>query len=884
LRPQLWLIALIGVIVPRRLRADWRQEWEAELRCREALLEEWDKLNWQSKLDLLRRSLGAFWDALLLQPSRWEDEMFQDLRFGLRMLRTQKGFTTVAVLTLALGIGANTAVFNLVHKILIAYLPVEKPEQLVVISRSNLEQSGLTGFAHLFFRELEAERQVFDGVLCRSGSERVTLGTEAGGEPAMGELVSGGFFEVLGVKPHVGRLLAHSDDLTPGAHPVVVLSYRYWQRRFGGAPSVVGTTLRLSGYPMTVIGVSPPGFDGLDPGQTTDLRIPMAMQAELRRAPSTLNQRSARELNIVGRLKRGVSVEQAQQVVSARLRRYLDEGEPVAEQNRRVRESERAELLPAATGFGKTRQQLQTALRVLLAITTAVLLIACLNLANLLLAKSSAREHEFAVRRAVGAGPWRLVRQLLTESMLLALCGAALGVILAYPGSALLMKLVSGNESGLKLETEPNVTVFLFHLGTAMICGILFGLAPALSTRQQSLIPGLKGAAGGRGRITLRKVMVSAQVALSVVVLVGAGLLLRTIHALQTTDLGFRSDHLLEIALSPKNAGRSDAEVLPFFRAARDRVSALPGVTGATFSQVRAMSGNSWRTAIAVEGFSSAGTQPSRNVVGPDYFRTFGIPLLAGRDFTPSDDAAAPKVAIVNESFARFYFPGQDPLGKKIGVARPEYTIVGVARDAKHAHIRETTPRFWYVPYEQQPNVKYLDLCVRTTGDPESMTPAIETAIASVDKSVALFNVRSQQAQIEELLLAERMLATLASFFGVTAAALAALGLYGVLAFLVTQRRREIGIRMALGAQASDILKMILGRGLKLTLSGILAGLLTALAVTRWLASLLFGVGATDPLTFALVALLLTVVALLACYIPARRATKVDPLIALRHE
>jgi putative ABC transport system permease protein len=826
------------------------------------------------------------WDAICLQSYGEEEDVIQDLRFGVRMLIKSPGFTFVAVLTLALAIGANTAVFSLAHKILIAYLPVEEPERLVVISRSNLEESGMTGFAHLFFRELEASRDIFDGVLCRGGTERVTLGTEAGGEAAIGELVSGSYFEVLGVRPHVGRLLTRNDDVTQGAHPVVVLSYRFWQRRFGGDPSVVGTTLLLSGYPMTVIGVSPAGFDGLDPGQATDLRVPMAMQAELRRAQSTLNQRGARELNIVGRLKRGQSVEQAEQAVSSRLRQYLDEGEPVVEQNRHIRESERVEMLPAATGFGKTRQQFQTALQALMAITTAVLLIACLNLANLLLAKSSAREREFAVRRAVGAGQWRLVRQLLTESVLLALFGALLGLILAYTGSALLMKLASGSGSGLRLETEPNVQVLLFHLGTSVICGILFGLAPALGTRHQSLTQGLKGSVAGRGRLTVRKALVSAQVAFSVVVLVGAGLFLRTVYALRTTELGFRPDHLLAVALSPKNAGRSDAEVLPFFRAVRDRVSVLPGVSGATFSVVRAMSGNSWRTGITVEGFIPAGntTQPSRNVVGPDYFRTLGIPLLSGRDFTEGDDRAAAKVAIVNESFARFYFPGQDPLGKKIGITRPEYTVVGVARDAKYAHVRETTPRLWYVPYEQQAGVKYLDLYVRTAGDQESMTDTIRAAIASVDKGVALFEFRSQQAQIEELLLPERMLATLATFFGATAAALAALGLYGVLAFLVTERRREIAIRMAVGAERRDILKMILGQGAKLTLSGILVGLLAALAVTRLIASLLFGVGATDLLTFVLVALLLTGVALLACYIPARRATKVDPLVALRHE
>jgi predicted permease len=889
-KPHLWLIHFIGLIVPRRLRADWRQEWDAELHYREMMLAGWEHLNWRSKLDLLWRSLGAFADALLLQPRRLEDEMFQDLRFGVRMLLKHKGFTIVAVLTLALGIGANTAVFSLVNKILLAYLPVEEPERLMVISRSNLEQSGMTVFPHLFFRELEAENDIFDGVLCRGGSERVTVGTEEGGEPAIGELVSGSFFEVLGVKPHLGRLLNRGDDITPGAHPVVVLSYRYWQRRFGGDPSVVGSTLRLTGYPMTVIGVSPQGFDGLDPGQVTDLRVPLAMQSELRggaRPPvSTPKPRGAWELNLLARLKRGVSVEQAQQSVTSRLRRYLDEGEPVSEQNRRVRESERVELQGAATGFGKTRQQFQRALQVLMAMTTMVLLIACFNLANLLLAKSSTRRQEFAIRLAVGARPGRLIRQLLTESLLLSLGGAALGAIIAEQGAAMLVKLISGAEGNIRLEAGTDGSVLLFHVGTSVVCGILFGLAPALEARHQSLIPGLKGRTKGAAKMSGRKILVVAQVALSVVVLVGAGLFLRTMYALQTTDLGFRPEHLLAVALSPKNAGRSDAEVLPFFRAVRDRVSQLTGVEGVTFSQVRALSGNSWRTAVTVEGFDASGdaAQPSRNVVGPDYFRTLGIALVAGRDFTEGDNATAAKVAIVNESFARFYFAGQEPLGRKIGIARPEYTIVGVAKDGKYGHVREATQRFWYVPYEQHPNTKYLDLTVRTTKDPESMTGAIQAAVASVDKSVALFNVRSQQAQIEELFVAERLLARLATFFGATAALLAALGLYAVLAFFVTEQRKEIGIRLALGAQPLKILKMILGRGMTITLSGVLIGLLAALAVTRWMASLLFEVRAADPLTFILVAALLVGVAFLACYLPARRAAKVDPMIALRYE
>jgi predicted permease len=885
-RPYYWFIHFIGVIVPRRLRADWRREWQAELRYREMMLAEWDKLSWLARLDLLWRSLGAFRDALLLQPQRLEDEMFQDLRYGIRMMLRHRGFSLIAILTLGLGIGANTAVFSLFNKILLAELPVSEPARLVAISRSNLEQSEVTVFSHLFFRELESQASIFDAVLCRGGSERVTLGTETGGEPAVGELVSGSYFEVLGVKPHIGRLFSRDDDVNPGAHPLVVLSYRYWQRRFGGDPSIIGQTIRLSAYPLTVIGVSPPGFDGLDPGQTIDMRIPLAMQAEIRQAKATLNQRGVQEFNIVARLKPGVSREQAEQLVSSSFRQYLDEGEPLTEQNRRLRESERLELRSAARGFGKTRLQFETGLRALMAMTLAVLLIACFNLANLLLAKSAARQKEFALRLALGASRWRLTRQLLTESLLLALCGAGLGILIAGQATTLLVKLMSAADGPVRLEATIDGAALLFHLGISVLCVMLFGLAPALAARRQSLVQGLKVTPRGLPRMTGRKLLVTAQVALSLVVLVACGLMLRTTYALQTADTGFRSEQLLAIALSPKNAGRGDAEVLPFFRNVRQRVSQLPGVEAVSYSQVRAMSGNSWRSAVTVEGFSGPNDapQPWRNVVGPDYFQTLGIPLVAGRDFAESDNASAPKVAIVNQSFARFYFADQDPIGKKIGVARAEYSIIGVARDSKYAHLRETTPRFWYVPYEQHASAKYLDLCVRTRTDPESLTPAIREAIASVDKSVALFNVRSQQAQMEELFAVEKMLAGLSSFFAVTAAALAALGLYGVLAFSVAQQRKEIAIRMALGARLAEILRLILWPGVLLTLGGIAAGVLAALWLNRLLSSLLFGVGPVDPLTFALGAGLLLGVALLACYIPARTATRVDPLEALRHE
>lgn len=804
----------------------------------------------------------------------WLGDLQRDVMYALRMLGRAPGFAAAAIVTLAVGIGANTAVFSLVHTVLLAALPVDHPEQLVVVSHSSLERSGGTGFPYLFFRELEGERQLLDGVLSRGGSERVTLGADAGGEPAIGELVSGNFFEVLGVKPAVGRLLARSDDLSPGAHPVVVLSHAYWQRRFGGDPAVVGRSVMVSGYPMTVVGVTARGFDGLDPGQRVDLRMPLAMQAEVRRAPLTLQRRTAWELQIVARLKRGVSIERAQQAIGARFTQYVKEDANIS--------GPRIVLRSAATGFGRTRAQFETALWVLMAITVAILAIACVNLANLFAARSSARRHELAVRVALGAGIGRLVRQLLTESVLLALCGAALGLAVASAGAAWLARLASGSGAALLLESRPHAMVLAFHLTVALVSGTLFGLGPVIRLRREVVALGLRGSGRtftGMGRHWL----IAAQVAMSIVVLVGAALFLQTIRALRAADLGFRPDHLLLMALDPKTAGRGDAEVVPFFRGVRERLLLIPGVTDVTFSTVRTLSNNSWSAGVSVDGRS---VEPSaralRDAVGPDFFRTLGTPLVAGRDFTGADNGTSRKVAVINESFARAHFAGQNPLGRKIGVETPDYTIVGVARDARQVHVRDAPAPMWYVPYEQRPGLKHLNLIVRTAADPERMVSDVRSAIAAVDSGVALFEVRSQEAQIDDLLLTERILAMLATIFAAIASALAALGLYGLLAFLVSQRRREIGLRMALGAQPQAVARAIAGDVWRWAGAGVVGGILAAVALGRYAQTVLYGVTSTDGTSLAAAALVMATVAACGSLLPVLRATRIDPSTVLR--
>jgi predicted permease len=811
-----------------------------------------------------------------------------DVAYALRGLRRRPAFACIAVAILAIALGANTAMFSVVHQILIAELPVRDPERLVVLERSNLEQRGQTGFDYAFFRELAEARDVFDDVLCRAvGSERVTVGTESGGAPAAGELVCGSYFEVLGVKPHLGRLIGRGDDISPGAHPVVVLSYGYWQRQFGGNPAVIDRTVRITGVPMTVIGVLPEEFTGLDPAQSADLRAPLSMVAEVRGGPRRAGQQRAATLApgspviIVGRLRSGVTAEQAAQAITSRWQRYLDEHSASTPHAR-----ERVNVEPAASGIGVARRQYQTSLRVLMVATISVLAIACLNLTNLLLVRATARRNEFATRLALGAGPARLVRQLFVESLVLSLAGAALGAALAYPFAELLIQLASpdGPASIASIaRPKPTSAVLMFHAGTALVCAILFGSLPALALRRFDASFVRERETSSRSSAAARRVFLVAQVAIAVVVLVGAALFVRTERALRATHLGFDADRLLVLALSPQNAGATPDKTLPFFRAARDRVRAVPGVSDVTYGWIRPLINASWTTTVSVAGCCPEGVaNASRNAVGPRYFTTLGIPLVAGREFIEADDVSAPKVAIVNETFARMYGKGTDLLGARIGVTSPDYTIVGIVKDAAYSHLREAPTAVWYVPYEQQPNVKYLDMYIRTAGAPAEMIGSVRAAIAAIDPGVALFEVRPLQAQVDRLLVVERMLSALSVFFGAAGAILAGLGLYGMVTWLVTSRAREIGVRLALGATPAAVAVQVTVEAWKSLAAGLMLGATIAAVAARYVATLLFGVSPLDPASFVAGVLVLVVLVTLAAAVPMRRASRADPMIALR--
>jgi predicted permease len=805
----------------------------------------------------------------------WLRDLGRDVAHAVRLFRRAPAFTAIVVTTLAVGLGVNTAVFSLVHRLLLAPLPVSRPDRLVTLAHGDATRGRGTGFPDAVLRRFETDQPLVRGVLARGGLERVTLGVDGLGEPAVGELVSGGFFEVLGLAPAAGRLFTAADDLAPGAHPVVVLSHGFWQRRFAGDPGVVGRMLTVSGHPMRVIGVSPKGFDGLDPGQHVDLRVPLAMVAEVRGGRTSSGRRPAGwELQLVARLADGVAPAQAEQALGAAFGRIRDELGVVGPGPLTLR--------PAATGIGRTRAQYETALWVLMAMTIGVLAVASANLAMLFAARASTRRPEWVVRAALGAGWGRLARQLAAESLLLAAAGAVAGAGVAIVAANWLARFATGSISSLHIDVRPDAAVLTVHLTAGLAVAAALGMGSIVRLRRESRAPWL-----GTGARTVigagRHGLIAAQVAVSIVVLVGAGLFLRTIGALRATELGLRPEHVLLVALDPKTAGRRDAEVAPFYRDVRERVRAVPGVTAVTFSTIRALSGTAWSAGVAVQGRAADPTATAlRNAVGPGYFGTLGMRVLAGRDLSTTDDAAAPRVAVVNQAFVKRYLADRSPLGVVIGTDRPEYAIVGVVNDARQVHVRDAPAPTWFVPYEQRPGLKHLDLVVRTTGEPERVAADVQAAIAGVDGRAALFEVRSQASQIDDLLVTERLLARLATIFAGIATTLAALGLYGLLAFLVARRRREIGLRLALGARPAAVARAVaadVGRAVGI---GLIAGLLAAAALGRYAGAILYGVAPMDAGSWAgAIAVMLAAVALGASW-PLLRAMRIDPVRALK--
>ncbi|MEK6299732.1 MAG: ABC transporter permease [Acidobacteriota bacterium] len=933
----LWLIRLIGVIVPRRLRSDWKQEWEAELRYRELMLADWDKLNWKTKLGLLWRSLGAFWDALLLQPQRWEDEMFQDIRYGVRMLLKSKGFTAVAVLSLALGIGANTALFSVVDAVLLKTLPVSEPERLVLFewqAGSAFRTNGMRGYfsqrapgtrgASMFrydiFEKLrDASAQAPEGPLTDffafAAIYELTAVVNDQAEIITGQAVTGGYHAGVGVQPLLGRTIAADDD-DAAAAPVVVLSYKYWQERFGADPAAINQQLKLNQTLFTIIGVTPPAFMGtLQVDERPTVTVPLACE------PLLLGERTGMAkagkpgiwwLNLMGRLKPGATYEQARESLNATFQTAALEAMPPPR-----KDSEPVQIDPqdyprlvaqsGSAGLMEGRKNYSATIYGLFVVVGLVLLIACANVANLLLARAALRGGEISLRLAVGAGRWRLIRQLLTESVLLAALGGAVGVLFAFWGKSALVAMAEPHTAFLPAGVDPSLNwrVLAFTIAVSLLTGILFGLVPAWRATSLDLSTALKQSNRHTGVVSrLSKGLVVAQVALSLLLLVGAGLFIRTMHNLQRINLGFNQENLLLFALQPNHGGYKDERLVQFYQQLFERLDNLPGVSSATFGKVPLIAHYMYNTNVLLPGEtekSGAEHTTNRQMIRENYFSTMEIPLLRGRSFIGQDDARAPKVAVVNQTFGSKFFPDEDILGKHVvdTETKRDVEIIGVVADTKYNSQRDDIEPLLYTPWLQEgPEIGDMYFALRTSGEPAALVTAVSQAVHEMDSNLPVTAVMSQAALVQQSLGQERLYTWLLSFFGGLALLLAAIGLSGVLAYSVAQRTNEIGVRMALGAQTGNVLRLVVWQGMKLVLVGLAVGSVSGYALTRLLASQyfearawqrqvaeqLYGVTGTDPLTFAVIASLLTLVALAACWLPARKAAQVDPLTALRHE
>ena len=795
----------------------------------------------------------------------------QDVRYGVRMLLKNPGFAIVAVIALALGIGANAAIFSVVNTVLLRSLPYNEPDRLMVLRENKLPQFPEFSVSPGNFLDWQKQNTTFEKLAAINGTAYNLVG-DAEPERLRGARVSAGLFEMLGANPSLGRTFLDDED-QPGHDNVAIISSSLWKRRFSSDPNVVGQAITLSATSYTVIGVMPPAFQF--PDRETDLWTPIAFNA------GQAQQHGAHYISVIGRLKPGVTQEQAATEMDAIAGR-------LAEQYPDTNTGWRVNVLPMQESEVR---DIKSALLVLLGAVALVLLIACANVANLLLARATARQKEIAIRTALGASRRRIAQQLLTESVLLALAGGGAGLLLAVWGIGSLLTLAPQELPRVK-DVTLDVRVLGFTLVVTVLTGVIFGLVPALQASRPNLNETLKeggrGTTGGHHRV--RGTLVITEVALALLLLVGAGLLIRSFYRLQQVTPGFNSKNALAVTVSlPGKKYPQDDQQSGFFTQLLDKVAALPGVVAVGATQSLPIQGD-YVLGFNIQGRppNGPGQEPNTNyyAVSPDYFKAMGIPLLRGRVFTEQDKKDSPRVAVINEELAKKFFPDEDPIGKRINVTNgPERfrEIVGIVGDVKQYGLAQPTTMQTYEPYLQTP-FSGMTLVVRADGNPAALSGAIRSEVLAIDKEQPVSRIRPLEQVVSESVAKQRFLMLLLGIFASVALVLAAVGLYGVMSYSVNQRYHEIGIRAALGAQRKDVLKLVVGQGMALALTGAAIGLAASFALTRLMASLLFGVSATDPLTFAVIALLLTIVALLACYLPARRAMKVDPMIALRYE
>jgi predicted permease len=830
-------------------------------------------------------------------------DAWQDLVYAARMLRKNPGFAAAAILTLALGIGANTAIFSLVNATLLQKLPVQNRDRLhYLFNGANWNILSYPAYA-----ALRDGNRMLDGLAAWGG---ITASLNADGETDLvnGVIVTGNFFDLLGVRAERGRLLSTSDDVTPGAHPVAVISHRLWQNRFAGKPDIVGSEVRLNGGVFTIVGVAPRDFPGPQLGGTRDVFVPMMMQALMRppragfsgeQNPDLLKNPNNGWLTQIARRKADVSVQQAQSEMVAVATAYVRTRNPNARPPALT-------LVPIDLGDQNQRQQLRSVATLLGCVVGAVLLIACANVANLLLSKAAARRREVAIRLALGASRWRIVRQLLTESVLLSAIGGAAGVFLAWlVVQAFQAAPPPPGALPIALDFSLDRRVLAFSLVLSILTGLVFGAAPALQASRPGLVPALKDETfvpDGRSRyFNLKKTLVVAEVALSLLLLIAAGLFIKSLKTVQTIDAGFAVDELVTAPLGVNLLRYTRAQGREFYQRVVERVEQMPGVRSASVARVAVLTGANRVTSVNVEGRPDSGNRSQSegggfaatrgqeafaNVVGPGFFETLGIPVLKGRDFNNQDVEGKPQVAIVNEAMVKEFFPGEDALGKRFstsaaGANGPWIEIVGIAKDSKYRSLSEPASAMIYVPLAQQHETG-VTLYVRAAGSPAQLVAQVRREIQAIEPNLPVPNIQTMNDTIGASLYAPRMGAMLLSVFGGLALLLAALGVYGVLAFSISRRTREIGIRMALGADRRRVFALVIREGMWLVGIGLAIGLVAGLYASESIKSFLFDVSTRDVATFTSVPLVLAAVALLACYLPARRAMKVDPMVALR--
>jgi predicted permease len=878
----------------------------------------------------------------------WIEQTTQDLRYALRMLAKSPGFAAIAILTLALGIGANSAIFSVIDAVMLRALPAEDPQRLVIFSWSSHHEPKLRGhsmygdcdddnhtrdcaFSVPFYEALRSRTNTFSGVAAFAGPLEVDFSGNGPANIARGEYVSGDYFSTVGAKTILGRPLDAADD-APTASPAIVLDYGYWQRAFGADPSAVGRTVRLNNVDVAIVGVAEPGFTSLTPGKRQDFFMPLSLAKRVRSerwgTEDRLSDPASWWVVLAGRLKPGVSIEQTQAEATTLLNAEVSHAaKPIFSEG----DAPTLRLSPAREALNGESRQIAAMLELIMTAVGFVLLIACANVAGLILARSANRQKVLAMRQALGAGRARIARQLLTESLVLATAGGGFGILVAVWGVHALTKLISsGLDQPFPFVIALDWRVLSFTSGVTLATGILCGLAPSFRSARVDLTPSLRenvssipGSASQGGRsVRLGDALVVAQVGLSVVVLVGAGLLVRTLHNLQNLDPGFDTQNILLLGINPSLAGYKDRQTVELYQQLQERFEALPGMMSASYSEDALLSG-SW----SAGDVHLDGAPPRSNVntatlrVGLDFFRTMHIPMLAGRVFTPADFASAeatnavvtaakgptgsdrpakatqpttepqpaPEPVLINQSFATKYFPNQNPVGLHMGNRQgdepatgpqPGYFIVGIAGDTKYSRLRRDIMPTMFLPLVS--NSAHFEL--RAAGDPTVLVKQVRAIVAQADNNLPLFDVRTQSQQIEQALFQERLMSRLSSFFACLALILACIGLYGLLSYEVARRTRELGIRMVLGAQRRELMRLVVRRGLLLALAGAVIGTGAAMAVTRLMSAMLYSVRPYDPATFVGVCILLVLVALVACSIPARRAMCIDPMVALRDE